>query len=137
MVDNSGKLKILLVDDNESTNFFNEIAIRRACKNTEVNIATNGKQAFEIIESLNELNKLPDVIFLDINMPILGGIEFLEIYSKSSYYNFPKIIFTLSTEIKESDKKRLEVLSITYETCEKMLKKSTLDRYFESFVNTN
>lgn len=43
----------------------------------------NGKSAFESLkESLLSKKEMPDVIFLDINMPIMDGWEFLEAFQK-------------------------------------------------------
>lgn len=128
----SKSLTVLLVDDNESTNFFNKVAINRCTKDVNINIATNGKQALELIYCLEATGVYPDVIFLDINMPCLNGIEFLEQFMVSkSIKNNPKIVFTLSTELSSVHIEKLNELGVAYETCEKMLKKSTLNRYLD------
>ena len=66
---------ILIIDDNEVDRFLHEAVIHRAYPNVEVLQAFDGLHALEVLESAK-----PDVIFLDINMPNMNGIEFLKAY---------------------------------------------------------
>ena len=61
----------------------------------------------EIIEGLDE-GLLPDVILLDINMPIMGGFEFLNIYED---YAVKAKVFLLSSSVNEEDRKQAEKYS--------------------------
>jgi CheY-like chemotaxis protein len=66
--------KFLLIDDDKATNFINKTVIKKTFFTDDVIIAQNG------IEALNILNNgcSPEIIFLDINMPVMNGWEFLE-----------------------------------------------------------
>ncbi len=56
--------------------------------------ATNGEKALEILRSDDEL---PDVIFLDLNMPRINGLEFLKILREDERLRYlPTIILTTS-----------------------------------------
>ncbi|ADV50339.1 response regulator [Cellulophaga sp. E16_2] len=56
--------------------------------------AKNGEQALDILKSSS---KLPDIILLDLNMPRMSGIEFLEIIKADPKYKYlPTIILTTS-----------------------------------------
>ncbi|MDH3708787.1 MAG: response regulator [Cyclobacteriaceae bacterium] len=74
---------VMLVDDNETDNFISKriIEITKFARN--VIIKSSGKSALEYIGAhRNEPSKLPDLIFLDINMPIVDGFVFLYEFEK-------------------------------------------------------
>ncbi len=69
---------VMLVDDNDTDNFISRriIEITKFAKNVEVK--NSGKSALEYLErEQDNPAKLPDIIFLDINMPIVDGFVFL------------------------------------------------------------
>ena len=69
---------VMLVDDNDTDNFISRriIEITKFAKNVEVK--NSGKSALEYLErEQDNPGKLPDIIFLDINMPIVDGFVFL------------------------------------------------------------
>jgi CheY-like chemotaxis protein len=70
--------KVLLIDDDSVTNFINKKLIENSGLAGEIVVAQNGKQGLDILLSSNFNNPLPDVILLDINMPILNGFQFLQ-----------------------------------------------------------
>jgi len=69
---------VLLVDDNDTDNFISKRIIEITKFAEKVIVKNSGKSALEYLESVqNENAELPDVIFLDINMPIVDGFVFL------------------------------------------------------------
>lgn len=66
------KLSILLVDDEQD--FLDPIAFWLETKGYGIRIAPNGKEALDLIGK----EGLPDIIFLDVNMPVMDGIEALK-----------------------------------------------------------
>jgi CheY-like chemotaxis protein len=61
--------------------------------------ANNGEEAITILKNKDSI---PDVIFLDLNMPKINGIEFLEILKKDDYLKYiPAIILTTSNNHKD------------------------------------
>ncbi|MBC7389822.1 MAG: response regulator [Opitutaceae bacterium] len=68
----------MLVDDNDTDNFISQKIIELNGFADRVIAKNSGKSALEYLEA-NENNpaELPDVIFLDINMPIVDGFVFL------------------------------------------------------------
>ncbi|MCX2745139.1 response regulator [Mangrovivirga sp. M17] len=74
---------VMLVDDNDTDNFISKriIEITGFAKNVE--IKNSGKSALEYIEqNKDNPEKLPNIIFLDINMPIVDGFVFLYEFEK-------------------------------------------------------
>lgn len=76
---------ILLVDDDESDNFFHTLTIKENGFCNQIKVATDGRDALDyMLKALNAENAqeypLPDIIFLDINMPRMSGFDFLDEY---------------------------------------------------------
>lgn len=69
---------VLLVDDNDTDNFINKRIIELTGFAQRVVVRNSGKSALEYIdEHKGSPSDLPDIIFLDINMPIVDGFVFL------------------------------------------------------------
>lgn len=102
------KPNILLVDDDELYLYLMEKTIHQLSKDLVVTTFTDGEQAVEYISKCTEEKvELPEVIFLDINMPFLDGWGFLNEFKKLK----PKIInniniYMVSSSMRESDVKR-------------------------------
>ncbi|KSA12345.1 response regulator [Maribacter dokdonensis] len=70
------KLKILLVDDDEDDRQFFADALEGIELNTDLHQLENGKSCMEFL--LSDTKNTPDLVFLDLNMPIMNGFECLE-----------------------------------------------------------
>lgn len=76
---------VMLVDDNDTDNFINKRIIELTNFASNIEIKNSGKSALEYLEkNKNNESKLPNLIFLDINMPIVDGFVFLY-----EFENFP------------------------------------------------
>jgi len=74
---------VMLVDDNDTDNFISKriIEITKFAKRVEVK--GSGKSALDYLkENQNNVENLPNIIFLDINMPIVDGFVFLYEFEK-------------------------------------------------------
>ena len=72
---------ILLIDDDEPTNFLNRLTIEQSGCVRHIRIAQSGQEALDYLQYCGpEGSPRPDLIFLDINMPAMDGWEFLERY---------------------------------------------------------
>lgn len=86
---------ILLVEDDPEDQLFFIEALSEIKNANLYGVAGNGKEALDVLE--NSVN-LPEIIFLDINMPLMNGIECLTaIMQNPQIKNIPVVIFT--TEI--------------------------------------
>ncbi len=132
---------ILLVDDNQSTNFLHEFLIKKTKIDTQVQVAKDGITALEYLTSDNvnystTNNIHPGIILLDLNMPEMNGWEFLEEFKKLPKEQKNKtIILMVTSSINEDDKKLAASFSdITDFICKpinQVFLQKTIDSNFE------
>jgi len=88
---------IFLADDDEDDRLFFEEALKEICIDAILTIAEDGDELMEIL--YRPPVPLPDVIFLDLNMPKKNGFECLaEIKNNGNLKDLPIIIFTTSLQ---------------------------------------
>ena len=106
----------MLIDDNYIDNFVTRRILENGSFAEKVVVS---QSATEAINSLKAGLVKPDVIFLDIRMPMMGGFEFLQEYDKLEIEGKQTIkIFMLSSSLDPTD-----------------LKKSTNNKYITQFIH--
>lgn len=74
---------VMLVDDNDTDNFISKRIIELTNFSKDVVVKNSGKSALDYLEKhAHNLLDLPELIFLDINMPIVDGFVFLYEFEK-------------------------------------------------------
>ncbi|HEY0046254.1 MAG TPA: response regulator [Flavobacterium sp.] len=94
--------KILCVDDDPITVMLCRKVINKADFARVTDSAQNGEEALEYFDALMERKEesYPELILLDLNMPVMGGWEFLDNFSGityTSYFSSTKVIVLSST----------------------------------------
>jgi CheY-like chemotaxis protein len=117
------KLKhLLLVDDDPTTNFFNRHLIVKMGLFDEIHEAANGQIALEKIRELHERGESPDMILLDINMPIMNGFEFLDKYSEfDEKIKTSVVVCMLTTSLAKEDLEKSKEYSVLSDYIDKPL----------------
>lgn len=108
---------ILLIDDDEATNYLSNMIIEEADCTHHIKIKQTAKGALNYLSESSKPSNghqkppFPDLIFLDINLPAMDGWEFLEKYRElKNNLEYQPVIIMLSTSINPDDK--VKALSI-------------------------
>ncbi len=122
--------EIMLIDDDEATNYLSKFIIdkKKCCEN--LSMYSLAEEALEHLSDRIRTNKnLPDVIFLDLNMPRLNGWEFLEKFSELelSHTQVQPTIIVLSTSMNPEDREKADQISLVSKFLQKPLSESTLN----------
>jgi CheY-like chemotaxis protein len=93
---------ILLVDDDDTTNYVNKRLLTRLNVAREIKVMTNGQEAMEYIIETATSNGTngpvaPDLIFLDIKMPVMDGFSFLDAYNETQVGKENQVIIMMLT----------------------------------------
>ena len=100
---------VFVIDDDEDDRFFIELALRHEPNPCRVLSAGGGQQALDL---LAQLPTQPDMILLDLNMPMMTGFEVLQQLKQSSAYaSIPVVILTTSGD--SADQLRARQLGAT------------------------
>ena len=136
---NKSKLdRIMLVDDDEIHSSLCYELIQKSGIASDVNIFNDAEEALEYLENNKlDLDKLPDLIFLDINMPFMDGWDFLDAYEKfSDEFEKDIILILLTSSVYKNDIERARDYKSVSEyiqtpiSIQKLL--ATRDEYFPS-----
>jgi CheY-like chemotaxis protein len=120
-------MTILLVEDDE----VDVMNVKRAFKKNHIHnpllVAGNGLDALEILRSKNLDVPRPKIILLDLNMPKMGGIEFLKELRKDPELSSISV-FVMTTSNEDSDKVEAYNLNVAGY----ILKPLSMERFIEA-----
>jgi len=128
-------VSILLVDDDEINNFISIKLIKKALLTSDIMACLNGRFAIDQLVDIQKRDpeKLPDYIFLDINMPIMNGWEFLEEYKRLNIDPLGKSkIFIISSSVFSNDINRAKSYPIVKSFISKPLSVEKIKELFEA-----
>lgn len=119
---------VLLVEDDPITVMVCERIITMTNFSSNVKSLANGEDAINYLKSVMNTENCPQIIFLDINMPIMNGWEFLSEYDKikNTLSVTPKT-FILSSTVDPEDYKKAEA----YKTVERFISKPLTKQHLE------
>lgn len=106
---------ILLVDDDATTNYLNQTLIKRMGVAAHLHVAENGAEALQALHRtcVPVSGSCPDLILLDMKMPVMNGIEFLEAYAQLPLAKQQGVVIVmLTTSLLPSDLERVQQLPV-------------------------
>ena len=110
-----GQRRVLVVDDSDADQFLSKLMIRRFDPSIQVLQAYDGREALAVLDAMEEP---PDAVFLDINMPVMNGHEFLAALHER---NATVDVFMLSSSAVERDKESSQAFDSVVAYCPKPL----------------
>jgi response regulator of citrate/malate metabolism len=128
--------QILLVDDDEATNFFHSKVISTVAPNKKVTIALNGEKGLRFFHHKKTIS--PTLILLDINMPKTNGWDFLNGFQKLSDEIKENVaIVMLTTSVNPNDKLKAEKYKVVKDFLIKPLTTHILETTICKFFDLN
>ncbi len=101
-------LRVLFVDDDENDSIFFSLAVEKAPVPVWVETVPNGKAAIDFLEGRADGDsagfRIPDLIVLDLKMPVVNGFDFLVWHCRSSFSHIPVFVFEGSGDKEELQK---------------------------------
>lgn len=99
------KFRVFIIDDDDIYQFLTKRELEISEKVEKIKVFSDGKKAISYIsEHCHEPNLLPDIIFLDLNMPIMSGWTFIERFRELNIENKASIrIFMVSSSFDKRD----------------------------------
>jgi CheY-like chemotaxis protein len=133
---------ILLVDDDEPTNFLHRVTLEQAGCTRDIRVARSGQEALDYLVAcgggwpVGKNFPRPDLIFLDINMPAMDGWEFLDRYRLLPPERKADIVLIiLTTSLNPDDEIRThtmpEVAGFEYKPLGQEQLDAVLNKYFD------
>ena len=123
--------KILCVDDDPITLMILKMTMKKCDFATSVETVMDGTEAVRYYEGLlqNPSIGAPELIFLDLNMPLMSGWAFLEVFIKRFQASFPDTkVIILSSSIDPDDIKKAATVGCVKEFISKPINTLTLNR---------
>jgi CheY-like chemotaxis protein len=130
------KKNILIVDDDQVSRFLH----RRIFESWEfvnlVHAVSSGKDALEFFNpAFRDITAVPDIILLDLNMPIMNGFEFIKAFQAMDFPGKEKVLIIIATSSDNpDDMKRAYDLGIQHYVTKPVTKEKLMSAIFHDAI---
>lgn len=130
---NKDKTNFIVIDDSKLDCFIAEKIIQTSGKSKAVKVFLQASEALEYIKALSPAEVEHTIMFVDIQMPMMNGFEFVEAFNtlpdnvKSDYS-----IYMLSSSINENDIAKVRSMPIVKQFINKPLTIDAVKQIFEA-----
>ncbi|RDC66066.1 response regulator [Adhaeribacter pallidiroseus] len=123
---------VLLIDDDAISNFLNTRLLKEMQVAHDIKVTLNGEEALRFLQQEKAANHpFPELILLDINMPVMNGFEFLEAFRDVADENNHSVVIILTTSTNTRDFEQLK----QYEEVEVYLSKPLTDENLQYIID--
>ncbi len=129
---------ILLIDDDEASNFLHSIFINRLDMDLNINSALNGQEGLDfILGKGQEALELPCMVMLDLRMPVMDGWQFMKAYEEQVPKELKEQITIVLVTISDSqaDKDRASSNAYVADFSQKPLSDATFKKLIKKHYN--
>lgn len=117
---------VLLIDDNPSCNFIMSEFIKLTDDSILVYVAESVDEAEALLSDANCI--FPEVIYVDLNMPILNGFDFIELFERNFVAEHPETrLFMLSSSLRNEDRHR----ALMFRSVHDFVSKNDIDSFLQ------
>lgn len=96
--------KVIFIDDDEVYNFLMEKKLKDEVPEVETVFFSSAQAALDHLGSSKEE---PELIFVDVKMPVMNGFDFLDSYHERGYHNtLNSAVYMLSSSINKKDREK-------------------------------
>jgi CheY-like chemotaxis protein len=132
---------IFCIDDDPISLMISKKIISKTAFAKEVITALNGEEALRMYDTFKKntstsTSSIPELIFLDLNMPVMGGWKFLELFTSEYYSEFNNVkVIILSSTIDPQDLAKAKAFNMVADFLPKPITVGVLDYLKEKFNN--
>ena len=132
---------IFCIDDDPISLMISKKIISKTAFAKEVITALNGEEALRMYDTFKKntstnTSSIPELIFLDLNMPVMGGWKFLELFTSEHYSEFNNVkVIILSSTIDPQDLAKAKAFNMVADFLPKPITVGVLDYLKEKFNN--
>jgi len=128
--------KVLFIEDSTADVYLTKAMIGLDDIPVEAHFIKHAPDALKYLSELSE-DEFPEIIITDVNMPMMNGYEFVQIYRERFYHRHKDtLLFVSSSSIRKTDKLLIEKLKIVKGYFEKPFSLEAFQKYIQNALET-